>query len=277
MTDALNPAVLRATACSLARLGGQTAARYFGKVSVTRKPDRTPVTEADHAAQAAILADLAQRHPDHAVIVEEEIADPARHAAVTDADYTWVVDPIDGTRNFARGLAVYSTSVAVMRDGSPIAGAILDATTGAVYSAHRDGGAFRDDHALVLRDRPIDADTNIALSSYRNRPLPAPVRQWLDTYLFRSIGSLCLHLVWVAAGLADAAHAVECKLWDVAAGSLIIQEAGGVITNHDGRPLWPNDLASYRDASMPILAGTPTMHATLLPELQSASRRNGSG
>ena len=157
-------------------------------------------------------------------------------------------------------------------DGSgPLAGAVFDATTGRVYSAARGQGAFRDEQPLVLQDRPVDSDSVVMLSSFRRRAIPAEVRAWMDQYLYRNQGSLCLHLAWVAAGLADAAYALECKLWDIAAAALIIQEAGGVATDHAGDSLWPVVLKDYRDEDIPVLVGTPTMHARLLKSLMEGT------
>ena len=267
MTDAFHPDDLRATACRLAREGALAARRLLGKVTTSRKADDTPVTEADHASQDTILTLLADLHPSHAVVAEEVDARADQQAAPATARYCWVIDPIDGTRNFARGLGVWSTSVGVLYDGRPIAGAIFDATTDQVYSASAGGGAFIGDRPMVLVDRPVDTDTTIGISSFRRRTIPPVVRGWMDRYLSRNFGSLCLHLAWVAAGLVDAAYACECKLWDITAGSLIIQEAGGVVTDHQGRSIWPLEVSRYHDEDIPILVGTKLMHARLLRAL----------
>lgn len=257
----------RKTAVELAALGGRIASGFLGKVGVRRKQDDTPVTEADLAVQDAILDELARRFPEHGILVEERVESPQRHADLGKSDYCWVVDPIDGTRNFSRGIGVYATSVALLERGVPVAGAIHDATVRTVYSAARGGGAFRGDALLPAIDRPPGSDSTVALSSFRHRRMPEAVRRWLDEYLLRSLGSLCLHLVWVAAGQVDAAYALECKPWDIAAAALIIEETGGVITDHAGRSLWPLDVASYDGGDMPILAGSPQMHARLLASL----------
>ncbi len=268
MATGLDNNELRLTACRLAQLGGDTARSFFGKVSMSQKKDDTPVTEADHVTQDAILAAIAQEFPSHAVIVEEVVRHPDRHAEVENSPYCWVIDPIDGTRNFGRGFPIYSTSVGVMREGRPVACAIYDASTGQLYSAAWGGGAYRDAQRLQIHERQIDTNTTIAVGSFRSGRIPDVVRGWMDRFQFRNLGSICLHLALVSAGLMEAAYALECKLWDVAAGSLLIREAGGVITNHFGRGLWPKDLVSYHGEDLPILAGSPQMHAMLLDELE---------
>lgn len=266
-----SPSELHDTCRELAQLGAETARTFFGEVTALRKLDDTPVTEADHATQDAILCALTRRHPHHAVLVEETLAGSAPGGVPGSADYCWIIDPIDGTRNFARGIAVYATSVAVLYQGSPVAGAIYDATTHKTYSAVKGGGAFCDGVPLVLIDSSVQSDTTLMISSFRRRAIPDAVRGWMDRYLFRNQGSLCLHLAWVAAGLADAAYALECKLWDIAAGALIIEQSGGIITTTRGRPCWPLDLARYREDDLPILAGSPTLHAELIETLLSES------
>lgn len=271
MPNAQDANELRRIACMLAQLGHDTARQFFGEAVVSRKADDTPVTQADLAAQAAILDVLAAQLPSHAVLAEEELVHPERHAAIGSADLCWVVDPLDGTRNFSRGVGVYATSVAVMDGSGPLAGAVFDATAGRVYSAARGQGALLDERPLVVKDSPVDSDSVVMLSSFRRRAIPAAVRAWMDQYLYRNQGSLCLHLAWVAAGLADAAYALECKLWDIAASALIIQESGGVATDHAGRSLWPIVLEAYGAEDIPILVGTPTMHTRLLKSLMSGA------
>ncbi len=271
MSSHSNAADLAATAVELARTGARTAEAFFGKTTVSRKSDDTPVTDADHAVQAAILQTLAARLPSHAVLVEEELVRGERHAAAAKADYCWVVDPIDGTRNYARGIRIYSISVAVMHRGRPVAGAIFDASSGRTYSAIRNGGAFCDGQPL-RRDVSIQTDDALLLiSSFRRREIPAPVRRWMDRYVFRNLGSLSLHLACVAAGMADAAYALECKLWDIAAGALLIEESGARISDHAGRGLWPVDVAAYHNTDMPVLVAGADLHALLLPDLADAA------
>jgi myo-inositol-1(or 4)-monophosphatase len=267
MSVVCHPDTLRETAIALAEIGGKTSARFFGKVVATRKADDSPVTEADHAAQDAILSALAHRHPRHSILVEEDVLRPDRHAALSASDYCWIVDPIDGTRNFSRSVKVYATSIAVMHEGRPVASAIYDATAEVVYSASRGGGAFRGPERIQLRDRPIDRDTTVAVGSFRRHPVPLAVRGWLDHFLLRNYGSTSLHLAWVATGLVDAAFSAECKLWDIAGATLLIEEAGGIASDPQGRPNWPLDIREYRGQDLPVLAGTPTMHSRLLATL----------
>lgn len=274
MQDSLNIESLRIFARDLARTAGTIARSYAGRTIVERKHDDSPVTNADHAVQAAIFDAIARTYPDHAVIGEETIRRPERHATASEARYCWVVDPIDGTRNFARGAPLYATSIAVMESGATVAGAIYEAVSGCVYSAGRKRGAFRDDDVIRVADRPLDSDTTVLVASFRKRTTPKFVRAWMNAFNFRNVGSICLHLAWTAAGIAEGSYASECRLWDIAAGALLIQEAGGVVTRGDGGPLWPIDAGTYDNADVPILCGTPAMHARLLESLRATENEN---
>jgi len=262
----------RRTAIELAGLGGRLGlqslaqrleADRLAEAVVERKRDDSPVTEADRAVQHAILREIERRHPDHAVYVEEHSSMTTRHAAVSASPYCWVVDPIDGTRNFARGMRMFATSVAMLVEGRPMAGAIFDANGSVMYSASAGGGAFADDRRLHVRDRPLGPDTTIAFSSFRRHPVPMGIRGLLDVVLFRNVGAACLHQVWVAAGLIDAIYAPDTKLWDIAAGGLIIAEAGGVVTDVAGRSCWPAALAGEHGSPCSIMAGAAGVYGVL--------------
>lgn len=259
-----DPLELRRFAVELARLGGENADRLFGKVSVTRKEDQSPVTEADHVAQRVILKSLAERYPDHAGLVEEVVHEPERHARLDESPYCWVIDPIDGTRNFARGSRLFATSVAVLHQGSPVAGAIYDVGSCSIYSASRDGGATLDEMPLHVSNHAAGPDTIIAVGSFRRQSMPSAVRGWMERYHMRNQGVTCLHFAAVAAGLVDAAFSIDCKLWDVAAAALLIEEAGGLFTDDRGNPLWPMALDRYTGQSLQVLAAGPDIHRTLL-------------
>lgn len=258
---------LRRTAISLAGLGGRLALQRLGDAVVERKGDDSPVTDADRAVQHVILREIEARHPDHAVYVEEHSSVATRHAQMS--RMCWVIDPIDGTRNFARGMRMFATSVAVLCEGRPVAGAIFDVNGSVTYSAAAGSGAWADDRQLRIVDRPVGPDTTIAFSSFRRQAVPAGIRGLLDVVLFRNVGAACLHQAWVAGGLIDGLYAPDTKLWDIAAGALIIAEAGGVVTDVSGRACWPADLAGEHGAGCSIMAAGRTVHALLSKRVEA--------
>lgn len=259
--NAENDAALAAFAVDLARRGGELARHWSGSRDAAYKVDESPVTEADHAVQKFMLEAIEAACPDYAVLAEEFLDDP-RHARPS--RYCWVIDPIDGTRNFARGIRTFATSVALLHAGRPIVAATYDACFGRVYSAQRGGGAFVDGRRMQVGDRPLDRHVIVAMSSFFGADAPPFVQHLLKSYQFRNVGSLCLHLAGVAAGDFDAVYALVAKVWDIAAGALLIEEAGGVLTSPDGGALWPIDPATYDGRDLPVLGAGRRLHAELV-------------
>lgn len=195
------------------------------------------------------------------------------------------LDPIDGTRNFARGIRIYACSVAVLYNGRPIAGAIYDATSGVIFSAALGGGALRNEERLLLDELvpatstlnaakavpsgDSDRETTIAVGSFRRKPMPPFVRDWIGRYLIRNMGSTSLHFAWIAAGLVDAAYTNECKLWDIAAAALLIEESGGLVTTASGASPWPIQLDAYDGEDFHVLAGDRAIHRRLLTDTRN--------
>ena len=128
-----------------ARQASVIACERFGTATVSHKADRSPVTDADHAVQDALLQAIAREFPDDAVITEETQAAPDRHKPVAADRRCWVIDPIDGTRNYARSLPSFTISVALMEAGSPVVGLVFDPMTDRMYSATAGGGARLND------------------------------------------------------------------------------------------------------------------------------------
>jgi len=258
-------------AADVARIGGDLAREQIGRVTAERKGDSSLVTEADRAAQHAILSAIADRYPDHTVLGEETLAAPQRHGVSGHSDYCWVVDPIDGTRNYARGVETYVTSVGLLHEGVPVAGALYEPPRDRMFVTWRGGGATLNGRVLPSApDRPIDSDTTIAISTLNGRPLTPLMHRWIETYVFRNAGSLCTHLIWAALGWVDGAYSTQAKLWDIAAGALLVEETGGRMTDPQGGSLWPIDPAKYANTNIPLVVGTPTFHAALLESVTRA-------
>lgn len=253
----------RIACVELARIGGACALERLGSAVVSRKGDESPVTEADHATQGVILSTIAMRFPGHSVYVEEQLSGATRHAEIGSTPFCWVIDPIDGTRNFSRGQRMFATSVALLVDGRPVAGAIFDSTTGQTYSAAAGGGASCEGRAVSVSRRAYGPDTTIAFSSFRRHAVPVGVRKLFDTILFRNVGAACLHQAWVSAGYIDAIYAPDTKLWDIAAGALLIAEAGGAVTDVAGREPWPVDVRQPHGTTCSIMAGARGIHELL--------------
>ncbi len=269
MPDADVYATLRSTAVRLARTGGRMAADRLGQAITGKKADQSFITQVDFEIQNALLDVIAAELPEHAVLVEEELPDPDRHAPIDRAEYCWVIDPLDGTRNFSRSFPVFSTSVAVVHESRPVVGAVCHAITGDVFAASAGQGATLNDRPVTVRDDPPTRDTMIFLRGRSGAPMPPPFHRWIDRFALRNFGSGVLHLAYVAGGIVDAACHAQCKLWDLAAGTLLVTEAGGVVTRTSGEPPFPCNLADYHDEDVDFLAASPDLHAHLLADMQA--------
>jgi myo-inositol-1(or 4)-monophosphatase len=237
----------------------------------SRKADRSLVTDADQAVQDFLMDAIARRFPGDAVISEETQSDPQRHASVASAARCWIIDPIDGTRNYVRRVPTFAVSVGLMVDGSPVAGWVYNPMTGYMYSASLGVGAWLNDDRIHVAEKPPAGDLFIGLPSGREEPLPRVVHDWIDRMVQRATGSTALNLALLASGCFDAVFANKCKLWDLAAGAIIVEEAGGRVTDHQGKPHFPADLASYRGTPTPFIAANPKLLSELLSELRHSA------
>lgn len=270
---------LRALACQAARAGGAVAAAAYGQaMHVEFKADLTEVTEYDRAAEAVVVECLRAVRPDDRFVGEEAFADsqadaPSRattsEAAASD-EITWIIDPIDGTRNFTRGAPLFACSVAAMQAGQPIAAAVYDPLRDEMFSAAAGGVALVADYPIhVAPLPPPEKRLVVAIPSFRD-PRTAPlVRCIADRHVVRNLGCTTLHMAMVAAGRIDAALMSNCKLWDIAAGWLIITAAGGVATNLQRRSWFPLDPTGYRGQSLPTLVASPPAAQRIWTEWQT--------
>ena len=219
------------------------------------------VTRVDRAAEEAITSLLLAEDPDAHVVGEERGGDRG--------DRYWLVDPLDGTTNFVHGLPVVGVSVALIEGGRPITGAVHAPFLDTTFTAGRALGAEQDGRPLRVSSRdPSEAIVATGfpfrykhrLPEFRRVLLPA-LEQFED---LRRAGSASLDLAWTAAGVFDGFFELGLSPWDVAAGALLIEEAGGVITDWSGG-------GDYLAGD--VLAGTPAVHRALL-ELASGSGPN---
>lgn len=259
---------IRRSAAHWIRRAGVLARQRLGTAVATQKADDSPVTDVDMAVQAMLLDAIAQQYPDDAVITEELIADPDRHAAVATAKRCWVIDPIDGTRNYARGMPVFAISVALLEAGVPVVGLVHNPMTAQMYSASIGGGAWLDDERLAVQDEFRGQDVFIGVPTNYRDPLPPVVKKWLEGMILRNFGSTELHLCLVATGSFDAAYCERCKLWDIAAGAVMCAETGAEIRKPTGQSYFPFDLATYQNEPTPFLAARPPLLDRLLADLQ---------
>ena len=218
---------------------------------VETKPDLTPVSEADHAVEDELRAAIATGRPDEAVLGEESGGD-------SEADPLWVIDPIDGTRNYVRGIPIWATLIALERDGELAASVASAPALGHRWWASRGGGAFADGSAIRVSGVRRIEDATFCYTSARSfarlglgEPfLELAARAWVE----RGFGDFWMHML-VAEGAADVAVDAALKRWDVAAVQLIVEEAGGRFSALDGSPHTPG---------APALSTNGALHDTIV-------------
>lgn len=255
------------TAERAARAGGEILMAMQGHIQARCKGRNDLVTEADLASQRAIRDILLGQYPDHGFVGEESkgaIAELNRSLGDPDRrdSFRWIVDPLDGTTNYIHGMPHYCVSIGLERSGELLAGVVFDPVSGECFRAVRGGGAELDGKPLAVSGCQHVSDALIAFGFAPDvRPGSPEVAQFLAIMhacrSIRRMGSAALNLCYIAAGRMDAYVAGCAKVWDVAAGALIVREAGGHITGIDGGDF---------DLRFPhfICAATSLLHGHLL-------------
>ncbi len=247
------------------------AALDVESVRVSQKQVNDFVTEVDQAAEVAIIETLLAAYPGHGIWAEES----GRTHGAQDSDYVWIIDPLDGTTNFIHGLPVYCVSIALAVKGKVEQAVIYDPTRNDLFTATRGRGAFLNDRRLRVSKRVRLQECLISTGF--------PFRQGDDfnTYLrmmgdvmqrtagLRRPGAAALDLAYVAAGFTDGFFETGLQPWDVAAGSLLVTEAGGLVGNFTGEA----DFLEQKEC----LAGTPRIYGQLVALLGKYSKFAGAG
>ena len=258
-----------ATAIEAVLEAGRIQLASFGKdgLRIDKKGAIDLVTEVDVAVERRFRAFIAERFPGHAILAEElggpEPGSPARHC--------WIYDPIDGTTNFAHGLPIFCASLALEIDGVLSVGAIYDPTREELFTAERGGGAYLNGRRLAVTHADVLIDALLCTGfHYDVHHSGEAVLELFGAFVRRAravrrLGSAALDLAYVAAGRLDGFWEDLLKPWDVAAGALMVQEAGGVISALDGQAF---DVRKAR-----IVAANPALHPQLLEVIREHRAR----
>jgi len=261
----------------LARQLGLEAAEqtrpYSGRVDSMLKADSSVVTEVDHEVQRRIVSAVSGRFPEHAFMNEEPLDDPASHPEPGSARFCWVVDPIDGTRNFVAGFACFATSIAVVDRGVPVVGVVVEHNVNHVYAARAGGGATLNGRRLRMEEPDPERDVIVGISSGKDPHTCAVSARWQGEpgLVTRNLGSSALHLGMLASGAFGAVFNRKCKIWDIAAGIVLVREAGGVVTDPEGREVLPFDMRADPGRNIPIFGAAPEAHGKLLQGVRAAA------
>jgi len=243
--------------------GGQLIREHIGRVSSAGVETKGPsdyVTEIDKKCERLITEAIRDNFPDHHIMAEESTNEGLQPG------YTWVIDPLDGTTNLIHGFPFVAVSIAVCLDKKPVLGLVLDPVRNELFSAKRGGGAWLNGSRLPTREA-VDLDQALIATGF-----PFRTKQYMDDYLmaFKSIftrvsgirraGAAALDLAYLAAGRVDGFWEIGLKAWDIAAGALLITEAGGIISDFQGED---NHLFNGN-----VVGGVPSVYPFLLDQMQ---------
>lgn len=242
---------------------GAVLTRHFGKVTYKQKRRADLLTIADLNSQKTILDAIRRHFPEDDYKAEED------EVKLTGAEHLWIIDPLDGTTNYAHGYPVACVSIGVMKRGTPMLGGVYDPFRRELFLAQRGKGAYLNGKRLGVSTTAIIKDSLLITGFAYDRAEKA------DYYLarfktfmtkchdVRRSGSAALDMAWIAAGRADGFWEYELNPWDVCAGRLLIEEAGGRVTDHDG-----NEWRDWTLMGKRTLASNGRVHAEMIKMLR---------
>jgi myo-inositol-1(or 4)-monophosphatase len=233
--------MLKTTLINAMQAGAAQLQHFFnGEFKISNKEGiNNLVTEADHAAEKAIIEVIQKEFPDHFILSEEtgEIA--------TNSEYKWIIDPIDGTVNFANGIPLCCVSIGLEKNGEMILGSVYAPIINEFYFAEKGAGATLNDKKIKVSDKTEVIKSCLVTGfpySYLdapNGPLQVFEKLIRNGVPVRRLGSAAIDLCWVAAGRFDGFYEHKLQAWDSAAGTLLVEEAGGKVTDFTGNPFSP--------------------------------------
>ena len=252
-------------AIETAREAGQVLLEKFGrKINISMKGDINLVTEADLASEKLIIEKIRSHYPKHSILAEES----GESIAILDGDkrWKWIIDPLDGTTNYAHGYPCFCVTIALEHDGEIVVGATFDPTRDEMFSAEKGAGANLNNRRIRVSDAEKLGDALLVTGFPYNFKERIDFAGHFTEFLLRSRGirrdgSAAIDMAYVACGRFDGFWEEGLNAWDVAAGKLLIEEAGGKITYYDGSP--------FSVYTPPICASNNLIHAQMLEVLGS--------
>ncbi len=246
-----------------ARLAGDLLMKHFGgHQKVDHKGEVDLVTEIDRLSEQVIVEALERAYPEHAIVSEEGAGRDGQ------GPFRWIVDPLDGTTNYAHGYPVFSVSIALEKDQEMVLGVVYDPVRDELFAARKGQGGTLNGHRLTVSRTQRLAESLLATGfPYDIRHSPANNLDHFSQFALRAqairrAGSAALDLCYVAAGRFDGFWEMKLAPWDVASGGLMVTEAGGLVTDFSGRP--------FSIQTGEILASNGSIHTEMLDVLRGA-------
>jgi myo-inositol-1(or 4)-monophosphatase len=262
MTEANQPTLEQVIAWAKAA-GAIVRAKFYDEHTIGYKGEVDVVTEADKASEDYLVKQIRSQFPGHSFLTEES------GALAGDAENCWIIDPLDGTVNYAHRLPIYSVSIAFQHNHQLQLGVVYDPTKDECFSAERGKGAFLNGKKISVSQTPELIQCLLVTGFPYDRESPTYKRgQRLFAHTttitqgVRRLGSAALDLCYVACGRMDAYFELSIHAWDIAAAALLVQEAGGVVTDINGNP-------EYMTPPYAIIGSNPLVYDRLLAEIKS--------
>jgi myo-inositol-1(or 4)-monophosphatase len=268
VADPISPVYLATAIEAVVRAGDAQMAHLGSSLRIDKKGTIDLVTEMDIAIEREFRTMIGERFPSHIVLGEEFEQSGDREVA---SRYCWVLDPIDGTTNYAHGLPIFCASLALEIDGEPVVGAVYDPNRRELFTAERGHGAWLNGAPLRVSASSALIDSLLVTGFHYNiHKDSSELVELFGEFISRAravrrLGSAALDLCYVAAGRLDAFWEHKLQPWDVAAGALIVQEAGGRVTTIDGAP--------FGSRTGSVLASNGRIHPAMLDTITTFTAR----
>lgn len=257
------------TAIVSARLAGQRAMELMSYTHSTVKSSEELVTEADKQCQDIVISRIKESFSDHGFLGEESDDGNLLKIQPRGEDVWWIIDPIDGTNNYAHKVPMFAVSIGVIAEKKPVAGVIFQPATDAMFTASINSEAQLNNSRITCGDEKISKYAQIGIDGHFQDKIPGWQNKIMLISRFRNFGTTAMQLAYVACGglVATAGH--YGKLWDIAAGLAILKQSGAVVTDWQGEAMEEFDVANYNREKYEILAANPKAHMPMLELIQA--------
>jgi len=258
---------LIADAATIARSAGKLILRLSSQERhISYKSARDMVTEVDQASESYILSEINRLYPKHDILAEE-----GGESTQNKSPYKWIIDPLDGTTNFVHGFPAFAVSIGIQYEGDLVAASIYDPTRDELYTAGKDLGAFLNGKPIAV-SRTLELGKSLLATGFpyfNDDHFKLNMELWTNIYGktqgLRRAGAAALDLAWVSCGRLDGYWEFKIKPWDMAAGALLVKEAGGLVSGPRGEAL---DMTTGH-----IIAANPSIHSHIIEEIDLFKHR----
>ena len=252
-------------ATDAAKIAGRRAMDEIKRIEASIKNGAEMLTTADGLCQRLIIDRISKDYPDHGIIAEEgPDGSPLKHPPCRGEQIWWVIDPIDGTNNYAHGILCFGVSIAAVCDGLPIVGVIFEPATGSMFTAAKDTATKLNGSPIAVSQEQITKFASFGLDSHFGPEMADGIGKIMRQTRFRNLGTTAMHLAYVAKGSFLGTVTTISKIWDIAAGAIIIENAGGIVTDISGEKIFPVDMENCIGKNYRLLAANRQTHSQFL-------------